>query len=76
MSTFVKMVPMVLALSTLGGCWNGGNDSIDLGDVSIGRQMMDLKKALDQEAITQDEYEQLKQALMTIATATGAKKKD
>ena len=49
------MLTLVIAIST--GCWNGENQSIHLGDVSLGQQLIDLKGALDADALTQDEYD-------------------
>jgi hypothetical protein len=46
------------------GCWNGGNSHTSFGDVSIGQQLLDLKTALAQQAITQSEYDRLKQTLI------------
>ena len=48
------MLTLVIVIST--GCWNGENQSIHLGDVSLGQQLIDLKAALDADALTQDEY--------------------
>jgi len=49
------MLTLVVVIST--GCWNGENQSIRLGDVSLGQQLIDLKAALDADALTQDEYD-------------------
>jgi hypothetical protein len=61
-----RVVVLTVAVLLTSGCWNGYNHSIDLGAVSIGQQMIDLKTALEQQAITQQEYDRLKQALMVI----------
>ena len=58
------LVIIALALA-LGGCIDSMNGkSISLGDVSLGQQLIDLKAALDAEAITEDEYESLKAELI------------
>lgn len=54
------------AMLLAAGCWNGGNDRISLGDVSIGQQMIDLKAALQAGAISEQEYDRLKRALMAL----------
>ena len=48
----------------LSGCWNGGNTHVSLGDVSIGSQLVDLKTALDEGAISQEEFEETKRTLL------------
>ena len=55
---------LVACLALLAGCFNGGNSNISLGDVSLGQQLIDLKRALDEDAITEDEYEAAKAQLM------------
>ena len=49
------MLTLIVVIST--GCWNGENQSIHLGDVSLGQQLIDLKAALDADALTQEEYD-------------------
>ena len=51
-------------LVLLAGCFNGGNSNISLGDVSLGQQLIDLKRALEEDAISEDEYEEAREALM------------
>lgn len=48
------------------GCWNGRNHHIRLGDVSIGQQLIDLKSALDQRAMTKAEYDKVRLVLLSI----------
>jgi hypothetical protein len=56
---------LLLPLLALAGCNNGnGNPSIHLGDVSLGRQLIELKEARDAGAMTPDEYEKVKHALI------------
>jgi len=60
----------ILSVVALAGCWNSDNArNIELGDVSIGQQMIDLKRALDEDAISADEYAKLKGALMSLQSA-------
>ncbi len=60
----------LLACITLGlsGCWNGGNNHVNLGDVSIGQQLIDLKKALELQAITPTEYNDTKAKLLSLGS--------
>lgn len=59
------LLVIVLSLS-VSGCWNGGNTHVSLGDVSLGSQLVDLKSALDSGAISQEEFEETKQTLLTL----------
>ncbi len=54
----------------LAGCIDSQNGrSIHLGDVSNGQQLIDLKAALDAEAISEKEYLELKAVLIDAAAA-------
>ena len=55
----------ILLLSTVGltGCWNGDVSNIRLADISLGQQLIDLKRALEEEAISQAEYDGAKEKL-------------
>jgi hypothetical protein len=56
---------LLVPLFVLAGCNNGnGNPSIHLGDVSLGQQLMELKEARDAGAMTPDEYDKVKHALI------------
>ena len=60
---------LLVPLFALAGCNNGnGNPSIHLGDVSLGRQLIELKEARDTGAVTPDEYEKVKHALIDAIT--------
>ena len=64
-----KCLAVVGALIFLPGCWNSDNAKhLRLGDVSIGQQMIDLKSALDEGAITAEEHAELKGALMSLSS--------
>ena len=60
------------AFALLAGCWNGDNVALRLGDVSLGRQLIDLKSALDEGAMSEEEYTRVRAALMATADACGA----
>ncbi len=63
----VQKIILIIALClALGGCWNGGNTHVSLGDVSLGTQLLDLKSALDDGAITQEEFEATKETLLAL----------
>jgi len=64
MNRKVLLVAIIVLFSA--GCWNGENTSINLGTVSIGQQLIDLKRALDEGAMTQEEYDQTKQTLLKL----------
>ena len=53
---------LVLLLSA--GCWNGDVSNVRLGDISLGTQLMDLKKALEDDAISREEYDAAKEKLI------------
>jgi hypothetical protein len=60
----MRHVILAACLALLAGCFNGGNSNVRLGDVSLGQQLIDLKRALEEEALTADEYERAKGQLM------------
>jgi len=55
---------LLSVLVVVAGCFNGGNSNISLGDVSLGQQLIDLKRALEEEAISEAEYLEAKEELM------------
>lgn len=76
MTRVLKAASAAMAVVLMVGCWNGDNDTISLGSVSIGQQMIDLKAALEQDAITREEYDRLKATLMVIDGGCGAAEDD
>jgi hypothetical protein len=66
MQSMRLLLLVVLALA-LTGCWNANNEHLHLGDVSLGQQLIDLKAALDAEALTAAEYEAAKASLLKSA---------
>lgn len=61
-----KLHAGALLLSTtfmLTGCWNG-HSVVNFGDHSLGDQLIDLKKALDEGAISETEFTQTKANLL------------
>lgn len=63
----MRKLILLAVLGLLAGCWNGGNANVRLGDVSLGQQFIDLKRALDAGALTQAEYDQTKAQLLSLA---------
>jgi hypothetical protein len=63
---------LITFICMLSGCWNQGNTHISLGTVSIGQQMIDLQSALEAGAMSQSEYDQTKQTLLSINSACKA----
>lgn len=62
----MRALLLTTSIFVLTGCWNGENVHVRLGDVSLGQQLIDLKTALDREAITEDEYEETKESLLAL----------
>jgi hypothetical protein len=54
------------------GCWNGENHVIKLGDVTIGQQLIDLKRAHEAGAMTDTEYAEVKAKLISMADVCNA----
>ena len=71
-----RLVVCVALIVPLMGCWNGGNSNIRLGDVSLGQQLIDLKRALDADAMTPTEYEESRRALLTLHACENAEEED
>ena len=68
----IKTALLIAIISMLSGCWNQGNKDISFGSVSIGQQMIDLQSALEAGAMSQTEYDQTKQTLLSINTVCEA----
>jgi hypothetical protein len=58
-------------LLTAAGCGNVNKSEIELGDVSLGQQLIDLKRALDEDALSADEYQDAKAMLLSTADICG-----
>jgi len=67
----IRALVIACVIPFIAGCWNGHNTAIRFGDVSIGQQLIDLKRALEEEAIAPEEYEKTKQALLRLSEACG-----
>lgn len=64
-----RTVALLLTVLLLAGCFNGGNQAINLGDVSIGQQLIDLQRALDEGVISEQEFVDTKQRLLRLNAA-------
>jgi len=68
MSLSKKALPLALCVSLLSGvaaCGGGGADvRSEITTATVGQQLMDLKKALDSGAITQQEYEKQRKKIL------------
>ena len=60
----MRILLFASALVLAAGCWNGDVTNVRLGDVSLGTQLIDLKRALEEGAISQEEYEAAREKLV------------
>ena len=64
LSRIIILITSVIALS-LTGCGGGGADvQSDVRATTTGQELTDLKRALDEGVITQEEYEQQRQEIL------------
>ena len=60
---------ILLASLTVGGCFNDNEERrLMLGDVSLGDQLIDLKKAHEAGALSDKEYQKLRRAFIALIT--------
>lgn len=59
----------VLCAVLLSGCWNGHNNHTNLGDSTIGKQLLDLHKAREKGVINEAEYQQLRGRIIALASS-------
>lgn len=64
MKQTISIALFLLGVTTFAGCGGGAEVKQHLSTVSQGQQLEDLKKALDQGAITQDEYAKLQKKIL------------
>ena len=57
---------LILLLTALSGCWNGDVTNVRLADISLGQQLIDLKRALEEDAISQEEYLATREKLISL----------
>jgi hypothetical protein len=65
--TAIRLIAVTLASLALAGClsFGGGSDtSTTVNPPTTGQQLLDLKKALDSGAISQQEYEVLRESIL------------
>jgi hypothetical protein len=58
---------LVLLAAILGGCCGGGGSQVQntTKTTTLGQELTDLKKALDSGAITEDQYNKMKQDIIS-----------
>ena len=62
------LIPLILTL-LLSSCIQENNPrNLRMGDVTLGQQLVDLKKAYDTDAISESEYEQMKDNFVSAAS--------
>lgn len=57
---------LTMAAMTFSGCWNGDISNIRLADISLGQQLIDLKRALEEDAISEEEYDATREKLISL----------
>jgi outer membrane murein-binding lipoprotein Lpp len=60
----IRFGALVLAVSLLAGCGGGAEVKTTTTTVSVGQQLIDLKKARDSGSMTQSEYDKAKKQLI------------
>jgi len=60
----IRFGALVLAVSLLAGCGGGAEVKTTTTTVSVGQQLIDLKKARDSGSMTQSEYDKAKTQLI------------
>jgi hypothetical protein len=55
----------------LAGCWNGENVHVNMGTVSIGQQLLDLKAAANAGAMSQEEYQLTREKILSLVHGCG-----
>ena len=61
-----RLVAIAVLLAGLSGCWNGDVSNIRLANISLGQQLIDLKRALEEDAISEAEYESSREKLISL----------
>ena len=61
-----RLLAILLVSAGLSGCWNGDVSNIRLANISLGQQLIDLKRALEQEAISEAEYVSSREKLISL----------
>lgn len=73
----MRVVTLVTLLMLMSACWNGDVSNVRLGDISLGQQLIDLKRALDEGAIDSTEHAAAKERLLALhAFCEGAEQED
>ena len=71
MNRGLKILLGSIVIISLAGCWNGENIHVNLGSVSIGQQLLDLKAAADEGAMSEQEYQVARQKILSLVHGCG-----
>ena len=63
---FCRIFAILLLAGVSSGCWNGDVSNVHLANISLGQQLIDLKQALDEEAISEAEYDAAREKLISL----------
>ncbi len=63
---FLSGIILSAGLLGMSGCWNGDVSNVSLGNVSVGQQLLALQAAQEADALTDAEYEQARQKLLSL----------
>ncbi len=69
-------VSLIVLCTTLSGCWNGDVSNVRLANVSLGQQLIDLKRALEEEALSEDEFEEAREKLINLYAVCESNEED
>ena len=70
------LLPIAIVL-LLSSCIQENNPrNLRMGDVTLGQQLIDLKRALKEDAVTESEYEMIKANLVNAASMCDAAEED
>jgi hypothetical protein len=67
---------LLLLILSLTSCVQENNPTIELGDATIGQQLIDLKAALDGDAISEEEYVVVKANLIASSKLSASEEGD
>lgn len=71
MNQGLKVCLGAIVCISLTGCWNGENVHVDMGTVSVGQQLLDLKAAVDADAMSQEEYQATREKILSLVHGCG-----
>lgn len=73
----MKLVILAAMVVCLSSCVQENNPrNLRLGNITIGQQLIDLKEALDKGAVSESEYNQIKENLVSASSMCAAAEQD